>query len=349
MSDPAEIVPQAALNPVRRRRQRRCIPTEAPRLSVIIVNYCQWENTAALVRQVLRTPAARRGEVEVLVVDNHSPWHPLAARLRRWPGVSLRRWGRNRGFARAVNEGCRLSRGQWFLVLNPDLTLTEGFIDGVLTLLDQEKKPDSFSSVGIVGFQLLNGDGSRQRSCGYFPTLLGTVAGLVRRRANRKYRELPTWQRARVPWVSGCCLLLRRECAQELGGLDASFFLYYEDVDLCRRARARGWSVWYEPRLSAIHHQPLHRRIVSPKLRLLTRHALLTYGLRHWPGWQFAVLGGIVRLEATVRRMSARWTGDTDGAKVFATMGALVRDMLRGREVRVRRAVEKKANHGLHG
>jgi GT2 family glycosyltransferase len=349
MAEPALIVPQAALSPVRRQRQRRKSPTRAPRLSVVIVNYCQWENTAALVRQVLRTSAARRGEVEVVVVDNYSPWHPLAARLRRWPDVSLRRWGRNRGFARAVNEGCRLSRGQWFLLLNPDLTLSDGFIDGVLSLLDQEKRPGPFSKAGIVGFQMHNGDGSRQLSCGYFPTLFGTLAGLARRRANRKYRHLPNGQRARVPWVSGCCLLLRRECAQDLGGLDPSFFLYYEDVDLCRRARARGWSVWYEPRLSVIHHEPLHRRVVSPKLRLLTRHALLTYGLRHWPRWQFSVLAGIVRLEAAVRRMSARWGLDKDGARIFAMLGALARDMSRGHEVRARRAVEKKANHGLHG
>src|SRR6266446_3579331 len=119
---------------VRRRVRRRRLAVAAPRLSVVIVNYCQWENTAALVRQVLRTPCARRGAVEVVVVDNHSPPHPLAARMRRWPGVSLRRWGRNRGFARAANEGCRLSRGEWCLLLNPDITLPDHFLEGVLAM-----------------------------------------------------------------------------------------------------------------------------------------------------------------------------------------------------------------------
>src|SRR5439155_19883894 len=118
-----------------------------------------WENTAALVRQILRAPCARRGEVEVVVVDNHSPPHPLARRLRRWPGVSLRRWGRNRGFARAGNEGCRLSRGQWVLLLNPDLSFTEGFLDGALAMAEQFAVAEP--RAGIVGFQLLNGDGSR--------------------------------------------------------------------------------------------------------------------------------------------------------------------------------------------
>src|SRR5439155_5764783 len=123
------------LAPVRRRAVRRS--AAVPCLSVVIVNYGQWESTAALVKQILRTPSARRGAVEVVVVDNHSPPHPLAARLRRWPGVSLRRWGHNRGFARAVNEGCRLSRGRWLLLLNPDVSLTRGFLDGVLAVADQ--------------------------------------------------------------------------------------------------------------------------------------------------------------------------------------------------------------------
>ena len=54
--------------------------------------------------------------------------------------MSLRRWGRNRGFARAVNEGCRLSRGRWLLLLNPDMSLSDDFLDGVLTLTFKKKE-----------------------------------------------------------------------------------------------------------------------------------------------------------------------------------------------------------------
>src|SRR5262245_23910272 len=113
------------LRPARRPQQ---LAREAPRLSVVIVNYRQWENTARLVAQLLSSGEARR-EVEVIVVDNHSPDHPLASRLRRWPGVSVRRWDENRGFARAANEGVRLSRADWLLLLNPDMTITGGFLE----------------------------------------------------------------------------------------------------------------------------------------------------------------------------------------------------------------------------
>src|SRR5262249_1372605 len=71
------------------------------------------------------------GAAEGVVVDNHSPRNPVIPWLRRLPGVSLRRWGRNFGFARAVNEGCRLARGQWLLLLNPDVRVPPGFLDTV--------------------------------------------------------------------------------------------------------------------------------------------------------------------------------------------------------------------------
>jgi GT2 family glycosyltransferase len=306
-----------------------------PRLSVVVINYCQWENTGRLVRQLMAAAPARRGAVEVVVVDNHSPRHRVMQQLLRRPGVSLRRWGRNRGFARAVNEGCRLSRGDWFLLLNPDVSVPEGFVEGALAVADELAASDP--RAGIVGFQLRNDDGSRQLSTGAFPTLAGTLAGLALPRARRKYQAVRGRQRRQVPWVTGCCLLIRRECLRDLGGLDQRFFLYYEDVDLCRRARERGWSVWHEPRLRVVHSRPLHGRAVPPLLRLITRHSLLTYAARHWPAWQLRVLAGVVRVEAWGRRLWAWWRGKPDEAELFRELGALAADMGRGRQRRARR------------
>src|SRR5262249_41767950 len=137
----------------------------------------------------------------------------------------------------------------------------------------------------------------------------------------RKYQAASSTGRSRVDWVTGCCLLLRRSCWEDLGGFDRDFFLYYEDVDLCWRARQRGWSVWHEPGLSVMHHHPLHGRTVSPPLRLITRHALLTYAHKHWPAWQVRLLSGIVRAEAALRGLAARRVGDTAAPYVFATLG----------------------------
>jgi len=320
-------------------RQRARIRTRSPRLSVVIVNYCQWENTAALVRQLRRSESVRSGAAEVVVVDNRSPWHRVTGKLRRWPGVSLRRWGRNRGFGRAANEGCRLSQGDWFLLLNPDMSVRPEFIDGVIAVIDDLGRCEP--RAGVVGFQLRNGDGTRQLSSGRFPTLSSTVAGLAWPRCRRKYQTLCSGRRCRVPWVTGCCLLVRGDCWRELRGFAQDYFLYYEDVDLCRRARAVGWSVWYDPSVRAMHHNPIHGRSMSAPLRLVTRHSLLTYARRHWASWQFRLLNGIVRLEAFSRRIWARWHGDMVAARLYDELGALAVELGRDDRRSARRRLER--------
>jgi GT2 family glycosyltransferase len=307
----------------------RSAPAGELRLSVVVVNYHQWADTAALVQQLRADPAVRDGAAEVVVVDNHSPWHRVVPRLRRLPDVSLRRWRRNRGFARAVNEGCRLSRGDWLLLLNPDVTLAPGFLGQALRRAEELACADP--AAGIVGFRLRNADGSRQLSAGPFPSLFGTLARLLLPRPRRKYYLLRGSQPRRVDWVTGCCLLVRRACWDDLGGFDGDFFLYYEDVDLCRRARRRGWGVWHDPGLAVAHHHPLHGRVVPPHLRLITRHALLTYARKHWPAWQVRVLARIVRLEAWYRQRQARRHGDPVAETHFQILSAMAEDFRHGR------------------
>ncbi|MFO0929722.1 MAG: glycosyltransferase family 2 protein [Gemmataceae bacterium] len=299
---------------------------DAPRLSVVIVNYQRWEDTSRLVRQLRNSRAVRMGLAEIVIVDNHSPPHPVIGHFRRSADVSLRRWGRNRGFARAVNEGCRLARGEWFLLLNPDTSVPPRFLDQVLAQLNGYD-----ARAGIVGYRLKNPDGSVQLSTGRDPGLFRTLTRLLLPRHARKYDLPAAAGPCRVDWVTGCCLLIRRACFTELGGLDTDFFLYYEDVDLCRRARQRGWSVWFDPTAAIVHHRPLHSRPVAPYLRLVTRHALLTYARKHWAGWQLALLGRIVRLEAATRRLLARHRQDADACRVFAELDRLTTDLVAGR------------------
>lgn len=325
--------PAPPLRTVARRRR-----LQTPELSVVIVNYQQWKATAELVGQLRQSLAIHRGQAEIVIIDNQAPSHPLAARLRRLPAVSLRRWGRNRGFARGVNEGCRLSRGQWFLLLNPDMSVFPGFVDSVLAMAAEYASQEP--RAGIVGLGLLNTDGTHQGSTGPYPSLTGTLARLVVPRQHRKYHLADSDRRQLVPWVTGCCLLMRRDCYRDLGGLDEEYFLYYEDVDLCRRARGRGWSVWHDPRLRVVHHHPLHQRAVPPHLRLYTRHALLTYGLKHWPRWQVRLLAKVVQLEAWARRATAHSRGHHDDAEVFACLERVAADLAGKRSWQARKRLD---------
>jgi GT2 family glycosyltransferase len=149
---------------------------------------------------------------------------------------------------------------------------------------------------------------------------------------------------------------VRRDCWHSLGGFDEDFFLYYEDVDLCRRARAAGWTVWYDPAVRVTHFRPLHTRPVPAPLRLVTRHALLTYGSKHWSRWQSRLLGGTVWAEAGLRQLLALARGQTDAAGHFARLRRLATDMFHGRGLRARHrllrsvralSAEPKPGHGL--
>ena len=316
-------------------RLQSCPPSvslsvETPQLSVVIVNFCQWKNTARLVRQLRKCEAIRRGAAEIVVVDNNSPRSRIGKRLGKLSGVTVLQSRQNDGFAKAVNKGCKFSFGEWVLLLNPDMTVTKGFLDHVLE--SAQRFPAFDAQSGIVGFQLRNNDGTRQASVGMFPTLFRTIAGLIMPRSRRKCQHYSTVQRQQVPWVTGGCFLIRRDCFEQLQGLDESYFLYYEDVDFCLRARKAGWTVWYDPSLKVTHHFPLHNRRVPAPMRLVTRHALLTYAQKHWKRWQAAVLGRIVWLESIIRGKLARMRNDIDSVEVFQQLRELVHDVRNGRD-----------------
>lgn len=313
---------------------KKAMPPPAPLVSAVIVNFRQWENTVALTNQLDNSDCMRSGQAEVVLIDNDPDPHPLRRCVRGWGGVSLRCFNRNRGFARAVNEGCRRARGEWILLLNPDMRVPDEFLDRVVSAA--EKLVHNDPCVGIVGFQLRHADGTRQGSTGPFPTLASVLTGLLRPRARRRCQPLRGPRRRPVPWATGCCLLVRRECWQEVGGFDEDFFLYYEDVDLCRRARTTGWTVWYEPSVRVTHFLPLHTRAVPPALRVVTRHALLTYAAKHWSRRQFKAMSWVVWTESWLRQGLSLFRGQSDAARHFIRLRALTKDLLAGRGLRAR-------------
>jgi N-acetylglucosaminyl-diphospho-decaprenol L-rhamnosyltransferase len=338
------IQPSAKRAHSRRNPSSRALSGSSPSVAAIIVNFCQWRNTARLTRQLRRSHVARAGEAEIVVVDNHSPRHSLAEKLRRLPGVSLLRFPQNRGFAHAVNAGARVGRSEWLLLLNPDVSVPPGFLDDLDLFIHQCRDEPR---AGIIGLNVRDPDGAAQPCCGSLPTLRRTLTGLLAPRARRKCHLPEPGEATEVPWATGCALLIRRECFEEIAGFDEDFFLYYEDVDLCRRASERGWNVRFEPRLRVKHHAPLHARPVPAPLRLMTRHALLTYGLKHWPRWQTCVLGGIIAIESLVRQLAAMWSGRPQDAYYHSQVRKLASELLGGRFGPARARIEQAAA-GLH-
>lgn len=320
------------------------LDTVAPHVSVVVINYCQWKNTDRVTRQLLDAEAIDAGIADVIVVDNDSPPDPALARIRSTQGVSLKQFNRNQGFAKAANEGCRLARGEWVLLLNPDTAVPEGFLDQLASLcrmLDLEEP-----QAGVIGLSLRDVDGRAQPSCGPPPTLTRTLSGLFLPRRLRKCRPVRAVDRVPVPWVTGCGMLVRRACWEALNGFDESFFLYYEDADFCRRAWDAGWSVWFEPGIRLTHYAPLHTRPVPPELRLMTRHALLTYAEKYWGRSRRKALAAVIWTEAMFRRAKA-YAGRRP-CSLHAELAHLARDWFGGRHLaarwRIRRVSRLLAN-----
>jgi GT2 family glycosyltransferase len=210
----------------------------------------------------------------------------------------------NRGYGSALNEVARLARTDYLLGLNADLLPEPGFIAAVRTLIEGDRARGT--APVIRGARLLNADGSAQGTAGPFPTLASTLLGLLRPRARRKYLSLAN-EPAEVPWVTGACILLDRARFERLGMFADEYFMYYEDVDFCRRAATLGERVVFEPSLVARHLQPYHSRPLTIRMVYMARHGLLRWFLRHRPAGEFRMLGRVMRAECLWRGRRNGW------------------------------------------
>jgi GT2 family glycosyltransferase len=181
---------------------------------------------------------------------------------------------------------------------------------------------------GIVGFGLNNADGSSQGSVGVFPSLSRTIREQFIPRSRRKYQAGWRIRPGPVDWVTGACMLINSRMIAELGGMDEDFFLYYEEVAFSRRAQDLGWRVEYEPSIRLIHRHPLQSRVLSPAMRVITRHSKLLYFRKHLAKWQFLALSWMITTEAIVKGFGSRLMGceqDQKGWRMISDVAARLR------------------------
>ncbi len=327
--------PDPSLSP---RRAEVPPATTPPRLAVVIVNYNGWPDVVRLGGSLAGAPEVADGRCELLVIDNASDG-PVPPELDPAPrGLRLIVREHNDGFAAGVNTGWRAAQSPWLLLLNPDVVAGPDLIGRVLERIEalETRKADA---VGLVGFGLRNPDGSRQGSVGAEPGLARAVVEVFLPRSRRKYKAGWRTRPGPVPWVTGAAALVRSAVLAEVGGMDEAFFLYYEEVALCRAARDRGWTVRYDPSLEVVHERPLQGRPVSPALRVITRHSLLLYYRTHLPR-QFPWLSRCVGLEARARGAWARLRGRQAERRAWGLVARLAPAMRAGSPLRGRAVLE---------
>ncbi len=233
-------------------------------LSVIIVNWNTKEYLFHCIDSILQKKGSIR--TEIIVIDNGSRDRSGEEVKRQFPGIHLIENGRNLGFAKAVNQGLRVSSGRYLLLLNPDTQVREGAIENLVSFME------SHAEAGVAGAQLLNGDGSKQNSIANFPSLTTELLNknLLRRLFPRKFpgkeRDYP--EPIEVDSVIGACMVVRRDVLDQVGLLDEDYFLFLEETDWCYRIKRAGWKVYHVPQAEIIHFQGKSAEAVKKRARV---------------------------------------------------------------------------------
>ncbi|MHA1855125.1 MAG: glycosyltransferase family 2 protein [Promethearchaeota archaeon] len=220
-------------------------------LSIIIVSYNTRELLINCIRSIYQN--TKKLDFEIIVIDNHSNDGSQKAIRKYFENVILISNSKNRGFARANNQGIEISKGKYVLLLNSDTLVINNALKKLVNFLERN------SDAGIVGPKVLNEDRSIQTSFGKFPTIKSEMARslLLESRIQQKNFSSDKRLKEKIPfevdWVSGCCLLIRRKVYDQIGGMDEKFFLFNEEVDWCLRASKQGWKTYYHPDAKIIH------------------------------------------------------------------------------------------------
>jgi GT2 family glycosyltransferase len=224
-------------------------------LDLIIVNYKSTDYLNRCLQSVYQSLNGLKSNVYVF--DNGSDDHVDQIK-DSFPEVILLKHSHNLGYSRAANIVSKKSSSSYVVFLNPDTIIKNSVFKSAKNFMDAN--PD----VGIIGPKIIDPDGCVQGSARAFPTFSSALAG-------RRSFIIKMFPRSRiasanilsnnsdgktpmeVDWVSGACMFVRREALDEVGLLDERFFLYWEDVDLCKRMADKGWKVIYYPSAAVEH------------------------------------------------------------------------------------------------
>ena len=223
-------------------------------ISLILVSF----NTRDVLRESLQSVAREQGSfrLEIFVVDNNSRDGSVEMVEAEFPHVRVIRSEVNLGFGAANNVALEQARGRYIVLLNSDAFLTSD------SLRLSVENMDADPSVGLAGGRLVGRDYSWQPSARMFPSIVSdfkVMTGLAAKFPKSRFFGSfdRTWadpmEQAEVDWVPGAYSIIRSEALARVGFFDPEFFLYSEEVDLCRRIQEAGYKIMYWPEIVVIH------------------------------------------------------------------------------------------------
>lgn len=254
-------------------------------VDIVVVTYNARVDVMACLASLHAHPPARPWKL--FVVDNASTDGTPDAIEQRWPEAVLTRMPANAGFAVANNVGIAQGSHELVLLLNSDTIVPPGQIERLCDALAAHQP-----EVGIVGPRLVDGNGRTELSFGPMMGPLNEAVQKVRgwvltagpaplRRQQLRRLERPHL----VDWVSGACLLARRQVLRDVGGFDERYFMYAEDVDLCAAARLAGYHVRFSPEAQVVHVGARSRATAASATYAHYRRSQLAFYKKHHPRW----------------------------------------------------------------
>jgi GT2 family glycosyltransferase len=254
-------------------------------LTVIIVAYRCHELLARCLHRLME--ATRELDTSVWVVDNAPDDSSADMVAREFPDVTVIENARNAGFAAANNQVLNAVSSPYVLLLNPDVEIDATAVHRALAVLRGR------SEIAVLGGRLSMADGRLDHATKVqLPTLLGAFghfSGLSRlarapaRLRQYKVPDLGADTAGAVGQVSGAMMFVRREALAQVGVFDESYWMYVEDTDLCRRLSAAGWTIWYEPTVTALHRKSaVVGRPRRPRISWAFHHSMAIFYRRHY-------------------------------------------------------------------
>ncbi|MEK7122911.1 MAG: glycosyltransferase family 2 protein [Patescibacteria group bacterium] len=253
----------------------------SPLVSAIVLTFRSPRDTLACVRALLGQTLG--DALEVIVVDNHSDTDSigiLRTQLPKDSRVHLVETEKNLGYGKGNNFGNRYATGEYVLIINPDNVMPPEALQRMV------QRMESDPTIGILAPKLVFPSGTVRDSARAFPSFFDVF---IKRTVLRYLfsKRLAAYTRSAVPgdqtspqdmdWIAGACLLLRRSFFNELQGFDPRFFLFFEDIDLCRRTWVAGKRVVYDPSI-----------IVADRERRLSEGGVLTLLTKKTVRWHLA-------------------------------------------------------------
>ncbi len=283
-------------------------------MAVAIVNY----NTRSHLRRCLDSVRIDLPS-EVVVVDNASSDGSAEMVRSEYPWVLLHSNKINVGFGAAANQAINECTSKYVLLLNSDVLLQPGAIEALSSYLDRHPR------AAVAGPRLTDSNGTLQASCYPFPTVLnalfintnlGRLIGCVPILRNH---YLPAWRHTHtrvIPWVKGAAMAIRREAIDTVGAFDESFFMYFEEVDLCYRLYAAGWEIHFAPVTTVVHVGAASTMRYHTEMAVQFLASTLQFYRRHYSGIRLAALRmqlrGIVIVRWIIDRVRLCVASDKD-------------------------------------